>query len=93
MDWTSYYKNPSSISEFLEVKMRIYSWYWKCTYIQPRKKALRKEIRKQFKLGTQGVRAEHKNLLRGDVNSILNSTIREQKYWVHTLRLSCVYVT
>ena len=77
-------------------------WKFRCEYIHGvenvltsnrEKKALQKEIKKQFKLGSEGIRAEHKDLLRGDVNSILQSSIREQKYWVRTLKLSRAYVT
>lgn len=100
-------KNYSADAWVRRVITKIYRitqsfWKFRCEFVhgienvltsKREKKALQKEIRKQFKLGIQGVRAEHKILLHGDVNAILNSSIREQKYWVRTIRLSRAYIT
>ena len=56
------------------------------------KKSLRDEIKSQFQLGPKGVRTVDKDLfLRGQTN-VLNASVREQKYWVRTLKISRVYV-
>ena len=59
---------------------------------QKKQKALEKEIKKQFRLGTDGVRGNDRHLLHRGLTAVLSATIREQKYWVRTLRLSRAYI-
>ena len=76
-------------------------WKFRCEFVhgienvltlKREKKVLEKEITKQFKLGTDGVRGNDRHLLQRGLSSVLSATIREQKYWVRTLRLSRAYV-
>ena len=76
-------------------------WQFRCEFVhgienvltsKREKKVLEKEIKKQFRLGTDGVRGNDRHLLQRGLTAVLSATIREQKYWVRTLRLSRAYV-
>jgi len=76
-------------------------WKFRCDYVhgvenvltsKRDKKALQKEIRKQYQLGTAGVRAAERELFTQDMTSVLQSSVRDQKYWVRTIRLSRAYM-
>lgn len=54
-------------------------------------KALRDEIKKQFNLGPKGVRAVDRDLFLQGQNALLQSSVREQKYWVRTIKISRTY--
>jgi len=54
--------------------------------------ALRKEIRQQFQLGPDGVRANDKELLERPKSTMLNYSFENQKYWVRTLKNSRTFV-
>lgn len=52
------------------------------------RRALRKEIKHQFQLGTDGVRGNDKELLHRSKTTVLTYSIRNQKYWIKTLKSS-----
>ena len=57
-----------------------------------KKKALQKEIRNQFRLGPDGVRGTDKQLFSRGLTATLSTSIREQKYWLRTVRLSRAFI-
>ena len=56
------------------------------------KKTLRKEIKLQFRLGPDGVRANDKDLLYRSKSTVLSYSIKNKKYWVQTLKASRTFV-
>lgn len=76
-------------------------WKFRCEFVhgvenvltsKREKKALEKEIRKQFNLGPNGVRGNDRQLFNNGMAHILTVSVREQKYWVRTIQLSRAYV-
>ena len=57
------------------------------------RKALRKEIKQQFKLGSDGVRANDRDLLSRSKSTVLAYSVKNQKYWIRTLKSSRAFVT
>ena len=52
------------------------------------RKALRQEIRLQYRMGPAGARAHDRELLSRTKSTVLNYSIKNQKYWVRTLKTS-----
>ena len=52
------------------------------------KKALKKEIKLQFRLGPDGVRAEHREFFQRSLSTIYGYSIKNQQYWARTLKAS-----
>ena len=57
------------------------------------RKVLRKEIKQQFKLGSDGVRANDRDLLSRSKSTVLAYSVKNQKYWIRTLKTSRAFVT
>lgn len=99
-------KNYSADAWIRRVIARIYRvtqslWKFRCEFVhgvesvltsKREKKALRTEIIKQFKLGTDGVRGTDKHLFSSGLSHILSASIREQKYWLRTIQLSRAFI-
>ena len=56
------------------------------------KQKLQVEIKRQFDLGEKGLRATDKHYLRQSLNTILTSSVREQKYWLRSVQVSRAYM-
>ena len=56
------------------------------------KKALKKEILPQYKLGKDGVRAGDRGLFEQTQSKVLHSRIKYQRYWIRTLKTSRTYM-
>ena len=76
-------------------------WQYRCDEIHglesiltsKRDKAeIEKEIRHQYSLGTDGLRAADKHLLSTSLTSMLHASTKEQKYWLRTLRISRAFI-
>ena len=57
------------------------------------KRALKKEIKAQYALGKDGVRANEKDLLDVSMNKVLKYTVSGQQYWLKTVKASRTYTT
>ena len=77
-------------------------WKFRCEHVHGIEKALtskreqmhlKEEIRKQFDLGPDGVRSAEKGLFQKGKSEMLKASIREQKYWLRTIKISRAYVT
>lgn len=75
-------------------------WRYRCERVHGRdkkraskreKKALRKEIKLQYQLGSDGVLASHRELLTKTQTQLRKESIRYQKYWVQTLKASRIF--
>lgn len=55
------------------------------------KKALKQEIKDQYAMGKDGVRANEKDLLDIPRSKVLKYTVRGQQYWLKTLKASRTY--
>lgn len=51
-----------------------------------------KEIRRQFQLGTKGLRAVDKHYVQQNMTTVLTSSIREQKFWIRSVQVSRAYI-
>ena len=56
------------------------------------KKELRRNIREEYQKGSDGLRSIDRHLLANPVSEILASSIREQKYWIRTIKISRAYM-
>lgn len=56
------------------------------------KQKLQVEIKRQFDLGEKGLRATDKHYLQQSLNTILTSSVREQKYWLRSVQVSRAYM-
>ena len=54
---------------------------------------LRKEIKQQFKLGSDGVHANDRDLLSRSKSTVLAYSVKNQKYRIRTLKTSRAFVT
>ena len=56
------------------------------------RKALQQEIRLQYQIRPAGVRAHDRELLSRTKSTVLNYSIKNQKYWARTLKTSRSFV-
>ena len=56
------------------------------------RKAIKEDIKIQFRLGINGVRAAHRELLNMTQQQVLNSSLRYKRYWIRTLKTSREYM-
>ena len=57
------------------------------------RKALRKEIKQQFKVEIEGVRAHNRKLLHRSKSTIFAYSVKNRKYWIRALKTSRAFVT
>ena len=57
------------------------------------RKTLKKEIRQQYALDPDGARARDKELLQSPIKALLRSSVRNQRYSIHTLKSSRAFFT
>ena len=56
------------------------------------RQALKKEIKQQYALGTQGLRADDRGKLSQPMSAVLAYSIRNQRYWIRTLKNSRIFM-
>ena len=77
-------------------------WKYRCDIVHQKdgkgvsrrqRKILRNDIELQYQLGPNGLRAKEKDFLLKPIASVLHSSIRNQRYWICTMKSSRSFMT